>query len=384
MSSGAKIKTLLVEEMTPGTTPDPATWETLRLTGNTLTPAVATEESSEIRDSRMSSGGIITSLDYTGDLNYEFSARTFDKLLPAAFFSDDWTADQSVTAITISADAADNSLNDTAGLDLFAPGELIRISGFATPGNNGFATVVSSSETKIVLSGITLVTEVEGESVTLTNGDKIGIGSTRHTFSAIKQYNDINVHALFRGLHVASMSLDIPEESVITGTFSLAGLSGETGQTSFVGGSDTVNAATSTVSMGSATNVGTIAVNGVSLAGTACISSMSMELSNNLQVQRCLGQAGPGAQIETQAAVTGQITLAWSADSYALWKNMITRTPIDIIFPLIAGGDAYTFRIPQAEVDGELPDGGNGDIVQLQINYIAKIDPVTVHRMLAA
>ncbi|HET8791802.1 MAG TPA: phage tail tube protein [Modicisalibacter sp.] len=384
MSSGAKIQTLLVEETTPGTTPDPATWDFLRLTGNTLTPAVGTESSSEIRDSRMGSGSIITSRDFTGDLNYEFSARTFDKLLPAAFFSSDWAADQSVTAATIDADGSDNSLNDTAGLGIFEPGELIRIAGFATTGNNGFATVVSSTATKLVVSGITLSTEAAGESVTLDNGDKIGIGATRHTFSAVKRYADISVFAIFRGLHVGSMSLDIPEEGIVTGTFSMAGLAGETAQTDFVGGSDTVNAATSTVPMGSATNVGTIAIDGASLAGTACISAMTMELANNLQVQRCLGKVGPGAQIETQASVTGTITMAWSAASYAIWKNMITREPIDIIFPLIAGGDAYAFRIPQAEVDGELPDGGNEDIVQVELNYTAKIDPVTVHRILAA
>jgi hypothetical protein len=383
MSSGSRIRTLLAEELTPGTTPDPATWDALRLTGNTLTPAINTEQSSEVRDSRMGSGGIITSQNYTGDLSYEFSARTFDKLLPAAFFSPDWAADQSVTSIGISADATDNSLNDTAGLDIFQPGELIRIAGFTTAANNGFATVVSASATKIVVTGITLTTEAAGPSVTLDNGDKVGIGATRHTFSAIKKYSDIDVFAIFRGLHVGSMSLDIPEEGVITGAFSLAGLSGETAQTDFVGALDTTNAATSTVSMGSATNVGTITIDGSSLAGSACISAMTMELSNNLQVQRCLGQAGPGAQIETQASVTGQITMAWSPDAYAIWQNMITRKAIDIIFPLIAGGDAYTFRIPQAEVDGELPDGSNEDIVQVALNYTAKIDPVTCHRMLA-
>lgn len=384
MSSGSRIRTLLVKEETAGTTPNPATWDTLRLTGNTLSPAINTEQSSEIRDSRMGSGGIITSQDYTGDLNYEFSARTFDKLLPAAFFSPDWAADASITDTGIDADAADNSLNALSGLDIFDPGELIRIDGFTTSGNNGFATVVSATATKIVVSGIMLTTEAAGASVTLTNGDKIGVGSTRHTFSAIKKYTDINVFAIFRGLHVGSMSLDIPEEGIISGSFSMAGLSGETAQTDFVGGSDTTNASTSTVAMGSATNLGTIAIDGASLEGLACISAMTMELSNNLQVQRCLGQVGPGAQIETQAAVTGTITLAWSADSYAIWKNTFDRKAIDIIFPLIAGGDAYTFRIPKAEVDGDLPDAGNQEVVQVQLNYTAKIDPVTCHRILGA
>lgn len=303
MSSGAKIQTKIVEETTPGETPSPAEWDFLRLTSNTLSPNVGTETSSEIRDSRMGSGSIITSLDYSGELGFEFSALTFDKLLAAAFFGD-WD-----------------------------------------------------------------------------EGGVLAIGDTRHTFSVQKAYKDVNVYHLFRGLHVGSMSLDIPEEGIVTGSFALAGLGYEDATTDFTTGvDDTTNPATGTIAMGSANSVGTITIDGTSLEGTACISALSMEINNNLQVQRCLGQAGPGAQIETQAAITGSITLAWSAASYQIWKKMFTRAFIDIVFPLTDGTNTYEFRIPKAEVDGELPDAGNEDIVQVQLNYIAKVDPVTVTR----
>jgi hypothetical protein len=73
---------------------------------------------------------------------------------------------------TISAAAADNSINDSANLfPLFEAGSTIYISGFTgTAGNNGTATVVSSTISKIVISGITLVNDAAGETVTVRYG----------------------------------------------------------------------------------------------------------------------------------------------------------------------------------------------------------------------
>lgn len=71
------------------------------------------------------------------------------------------------TATTISAAAADNSLNDSANnFPLFTVGAALYISGFTgTPANNGTVTVVSSTVSKIVVSGITFVNDAAGESV---------------------------------------------------------------------------------------------------------------------------------------------------------------------------------------------------------------------------
>ena len=71
------------------------------------------------------------------------------------------------TATTISAAAADNSLNDSANnFPLFTVGAALYISGFTgTPANNGTVTVVSSTVSKIVVSGTTFVNDAAGESV---------------------------------------------------------------------------------------------------------------------------------------------------------------------------------------------------------------------------
>tara|TARA_B100000700_G_scaffold189815_1_gene209174 strand:- start:41869 stop:42783 length:915 start_codon:yes stop_codon:yes gene_type:complete len=303
MSSGSQIATYLVPEDTVGTRPDPATFDTLRLTGNSMTPNVSVDQSSEIRADRMNSGGIITSQDFGGELAFEMSAGSFDKLLEAALWGT-WAT------------------------------------------------------------------------------DVLEIGSDRHTFTAVKHYKDAGLWHTFTGVHIGTFSLEIPEEGKVTGTFGTMALDYEDASADPLS-LDTINAATTTVPMGSATSVGDILVDDASLAGQACISAMSLNIDNSMQTQRCLGKAGPGALIATRANVTGSVTLAWAVESYNLWKKQMTREGVKFTFPLSdAAGNTYTIEVPEAELDGDLPDGGNEDIVQVQLDFTAKNSPLKITRSL--
>ncbi|MNJ45211.1 Bacterial Ig-like domain (group 2) [compost metagenome] len=111
----------------------------------------------------------------------------------------------------------------------------------------------------------------------------------------------------------------------------------------------------------------------------ACVSAMTVNLDNSLQAQRCLGsdRLGPGAHIATEAAITGSITLAWSKRAWEIWKNTFTRAPIAVVFPITDSlGNKYTFNFPAVEVDGELPNGGKRDLIEVTLNYtVAKLSP---------
>lgn len=295
MSSGAKVVSHIIAEVTPGVTPT-GTWDTLRLTGNALTPTVNTEVSDEITDTRLSQGSVATSIDIGGDLTAEFSFGSFDQLLEAAFYGV-WTA------------------------------------------------------------------------------DVLRVGDTRHTFSIAKGYNDVGVYGVFKGAHVSTFALDIPSEGKVTATFNMACLDYTDGDTPIV---VSPNAPTTTPFL-SNNNIGTILVNGQSLEGVACVSAMTVNLDNSLQTQRCLGsdRLGPGAHIATEAAVTGSITLAWSKRAWEIWKNTFTRTPIAVVFPITDSlGNKYIFNFPAVEVDGELPNGGKRDLIEVTLNYtVAKVSP---------
>ncbi|WP_247842267.1 phage tail tube protein [Pseudomonas sp. MWU12-3103b] len=295
MSSGAKVVSHIIPEVTPGVTPT-GTWDTLRLTGNALTPTVNTQVSDEITDTRLSQGSVATSIDIGGDLTAEFSFGSFDQLLEAAFYGN-WA------------------------------------------------------------------------------GNVLSVGDTRHTFSIAKGYDDVGVYGVFKGAHVSTFALDIPSDGKITATFNMACLDYTDSETSIV---VSPNAPTTTPFL-SNNNVGTILVNGQSLEGVACVSAMTVNLDNSLQTQRCLGSdsLGPGAHIATEAAITGSITLAWSKRAWEIWKNTFTRAPIGVVFPITDSlGNKYTFNFPAVEVDGELPNGGKRDLIEVTLNYtVAKVSP---------
>lgn len=296
MSSGARTTSHMIAEVTPGVTPSTGTWDTLRLTGNTLSPTVSTEASDEITESRISQGSVATSTDIGGDLAGELTYGTFDKLFESGFMGE-WT---------------DNVLT---------------------------------------------------------------IGDTRKTFSIAKSFNDIDVYALFKGMQVSTFALEIPSTGKITATFSMMGLDYEDADTPFA-----INKAPpSSTPFLSGGSVGTVAVDGESLAGSACISAMSINLDNSIQAQRCLGSGklGPGALIATEAAITGSITMAWSAKGWVIWKNTFSRKPIALRFPVTDSlGNQYVFDFPAVEVDGELPNGGKRDLIEVTLNYtVAKIAP---------
>ncbi|MFK2910803.1 phage tail tube protein [Pseudomonas sp. 3HC3] len=301
MSSGAQVTSYMITELSPGVTPATGAWDTLRLTGNTLSPTVNTQVSDEITDSRISQGSVVSSADIQGDLVGELSYGTFDKLLEAAFYGT-WT------------------------------------------------------------------------------GDVLTVGSTRRTFTVAKNFNDVSVYTLFRGMHVSVFALDIPSDGKITATFSLAGLDYSDGDTSTVG---TINPPTTTPFM-SNLNIGNISVDGASLEGIACVSALTVNLDNSLQAQRCIGSGklGPGAQIATEAAITGTITLAWSNRAWQIWKNTFSRKTIEVEFPITDSlGNRYDLSFPALEVDGDLPNGGKRDLIEVTLNWTVSKQAPTITRV---
>lgn len=305
MSSGARTTSYLIPEVTPGVTPTTGSWDTLRLTSNTLSPTVTTQVSDEITESRISQGSVVSSADIAGDLVGEMSYGTFDKLLEAGFYGT-W----------------DNNV--------------------------------------------------------------LTVGDTRRTFTVAKNFNDVNVFALFKGMHVSVFALDIPSDGKITATFTMAGLDYADGDTNTV---SSINPPTATPFM-SNINVGTLTIDGQSMEGVACVSALTINLDNSLQAQRCIGASrlGPGAQIATEAAITGSITMAWSNRAWQLWKNTFTRLPVALSFPITDSlGNRYTFNFPAIEVDGDLPNGGKRDLIEVTLNYtVAKVAPTVTRAPVVA
>lgn len=166
----------------------------IRLTGEGIECEQATVRSDEIKSSRGVSAIETTLVSAKGPLNGELPFFAHDDLFQWLFMSSDWSGTVRVTLTTISSASGDNSINDSAnGFGVFTAGQQIRVTGFtgANAGNNGkWATISTVAAGKLVLTGVTLVTEAAGPTVSVEQRTFVTL--TAATISAANSDNSFN------------------------------------------------------------------------------------------------------------------------------------------------------------------------------------------------
>ena len=192
-------------------------------------------------------------------------------------------------------------------------------------------------------------------------------GTTRQSFSVLRGYTDINNYHIFRGVHVNTVNISIPEQGLVTIGFGLMG-KGRTAASSLPAGTVTTPTLTPTFSN---VSVGDILIDGVSQVGVACITAFDFTWDNTMQVQRCLGAGlDIGALIETMANGTGSFTAAWSTGAAANYEKQFTNTTIGLqVFIKDSSNNEYVLTLPKVEITASLPSGGNSDILQASFEY---------------
>ncbi|EMD9722662.1 hypothetical protein VXG26_004408, partial [Escherichia coli] len=128
--------------------------------------------------------------------------------------------------------------------------------------------------------------------------------------------------------------------------------------------------------------VSAVSLNGVAGGNGFCIDSFDIQFDNKLQTQRCIGTGSPyaGANIPTTFTPSGTVTLSWSKAAWEIWSKTLTGETVPFSFTLSNGEGAYTFSFPKVQVSGEWPDGGNTDIIQVQLSITAADEAPTITR----
>lgn len=155
-----RLRTGIVREVTPGTTPASPVFQTLRQTSNTLNGAPRTVESDELINDRMVADLILVGKEIAGDIGLELSVGSHDLLLEAALFNA-WTklAERTNTPNSggISAVAATTyTVASASGTQpgSFAEGDVIVASGFTNSANNKtFVAGAGTTGTSVVHTG---------------------------------------------------------------------------------------------------------------------------------------------------------------------------------------------------------------------------------------
>ena len=337
-------------------------FEELRFTGEGFGQDTDITESAEIRDDRQVADVKRTNIAGVGDINFEFSYDSFNAFLKAALLSAGWSDEATDTQITFSCAVSDNSYNDsgsgflTAG---FAADQWIEVRGFTTPGNNGYAKIVSVVAGKMIVEGITLADEVAGDTVTITMGKQILNGVTQHSYSIEKEFTDLtNVFALLVGMEINAFNLDTNAENLITGSFG------------FMGKSESSESATK--SLGTAkiapTNSIFSAVDDVEAVlenmSNVDVTQVTLALTNNLRNRPEVGELGPNSIGTGKVAVTGTLQMYFE-DSTIMDKYLnFTTSQLAIVFE-DTDGNVYIIDLPEVKyTDGKRVAGGqNTDII---------------------
>lgn len=215
---------------TAGTSiPDSTALTDIRFTGEGLVGDTNITPSEEIRSDRQIVDIIRTSIRASGNINFEWTAGTFDVKLQVALFSAGWSSSATVTGTTISASATNNRFLDSGNgftSPDFDAGQWVKSSGFATANNNGYWKIVTrTGNGEIRVAGkYAITTEAAGNSVTIKRGSQIVNGTTANSFGLCRQDTDLsNIYSLFIGMMIDQFSSNVTADQILKGSVTYMG-----------------------------------------------------------------------------------------------------------------------------------------------------------------
>ncbi|MGQ1328144.1 phage tail tube protein [Acinetobacter baumannii] len=194
-------------------------------------------------------------------------------------------------------------------------------------------------------------------------------GGVRKSLTLVKVFEDIGQVFIYRGIQVNTGEMTIQTTGKITGNFGLVGSSFTRQQVNPV----TNPVPASTRPLVSMPNVEKLLINGQSIQGKACLQTLTINFSNNLEAIRCIGSGKytPEFYLEKMMDIGVNANFMFSATSAAWIDAIKTRDVFTLTFDITdTKGSKYSFNFPQLEVkEANHPDGGGDDIITIDINF---------------
>lgn len=355
-------------------------WKTARITGESLEEAKEVVVSNEITANAEKTAAKDVGRTVTGDINFELTFATWNEWFEAMMRKTGVTINYA-GIMTISAAAADNSINDSANAfpGTIVPGMWIRIVGFTgTAGNNGVAKVVTATVSKIViqaatLGGITLVNDAAGEAVTIT-AFMVRNGVTKKSLVWERQYLDIAQYMYFHGLRVDKGSFEVTSKSIVTGSWGCYGKKGLSSGASVVGGGS-IAAANTNEPMTAAANVSAILEGGAVI--TVAAKDAKINVANNLRYKDQIGSKYAADVGYGTFEVTASFTLYF--EDLVMYQKFENHTASSLTLKLIDdGGNVIVFTLPKLfYTKASAPAAGENQDIMLPMEIRAVRDPTT-------
>lgn len=212
----------------------------------------------------------------------------------------------------------------------------------------------------------------------ISGGDEILTnGTTRQSFTIQKHFPDLQVPLFhnFKGCVPESLNLKMELGKIVEGSFNFLSFGATQSTTQFAGA--TTPAAPATTPMNAVANVQNFTIGGVPYSG--CISSLSLQIKNNLRATMCIGSMGPKDIKLGTLEVSGDIEFYFNDG--VQYGAYIDGTEFDIAFDLIdQDGNQYALVMPRCKFEAsEVVAGGKNTDVMLSGKYRALYDSTATH-----
>lgn len=219
-------------------------WSYMRITGESLSMDPTYKKSDELRSDRQVADMLRTSIKNGGSVNWELSHSGrlaaagagvldgfpddhFRYALQSAGWSTPVAVGPIATIAAVNATANVSRFTDSAnGFGSLAVGQWIKTTGFTAANNNGYFKITVKAVGQIDCVGPTnTTTEAAAAGRKIQMGGQIVNGVTAVSTCMERNHTDVTMISQFFGDHVDQMSMRIPSEDIITGTFTFAGKS---------------------------------------------------------------------------------------------------------------------------------------------------------------
>lgn len=392
-----------VAESVFGTTPSNPVFKELRYTGESINFNQASIVSNEIRADRNTGDSIRVDADVSGDINAELSFETFDDMIAAALCSSFPTPPAGTAPGVAAATAGAGTLPaatyyyqvtaiGATGIESLPTAEMSLAAGANTGVNVNWTTAAGATGYKIygrvtggskrLLATVGVVlTYLDNGSITpsgatipVTNTSSIRNGTSLLSFTIQKHFQDLAVPVFqnFTGCRIGGMNLEFQTGQILTGSFSVMGLTATSG-TSQVAGATVVPLGANKAVLNSVTNLTTIQKDGVTL--TSSIKSMTLALNNNLRGQKAIGTLGNKGVALGRCEITGNIELYF--EDLVEYTSFLNATYFSIGFRVADpnGTDYYDVLMPRVKYEsGTIVAGGLDQDLMISGTYRAVYD----------
>lgn len=371
MSDSSRVQLAGIEEVTWGQTPASAL-AAVRYTSENLGLRKETQSSDEVRQDAQVTDMVEVGKMVDGGFDFEASSAAHDIYMEGAL-RNDFSTDSGFSASTVSAAAGANTIDDSgSGFPTLVPGQWIRIAGFTNAANNGWAEVVSATAAQITLTGVTLVTEAAGNTITITDSTLVN-GTTAKSFTFEKFMSDITQYFGFTGCRINQFQLSVQSRQKVTGTFGVMGRSHRLDATTI--GTGAYTAAPTNPVLNASRNVARILEGGAVLGAGVFVQSLDLEVNNNAADVPGVGSEFPVEIQLGRFVVTFSMSVLFQNE--VLFNKYLDHTASGLAVAIEdVNGNGYMISLPNLYyTNGDVTGVGNDDQVTADLEGQAILDP---------